>query len=261
MPAGHVVTGQVLGPDGAPCVGARVSLYGAERERVTDDAGRFRLTKVAQRGWGMITVKAPGCVTARKQLRPGMTNVTVHLKRSARIEGRVLGPGGTPRADVLVRLMPRLRLRNAPRGRRMNLREVLATRTDDRGRYHFDGLPAGVTTIVAVPAADSLAPAACALEVLAGAVAQAPDLRVRRGVCVEGRVVDLEQRPVVGALVLISSMVSSAVAVTDAGGNFVLTGRTEDFNETISVTRAGYAPGHAYRRAQQTAPLRIRLRR
>ena len=73
--------------------------------------------------------------------------------------------------------------------------------------------------------------------------------------------IDTEQRPVAGALVLISSPVSSAVALTDAEGNFVLTGRTQDFNETISVTRAGYAPGRAYRRAQQTAPLRIRLRR
>ncbi len=157
--------------------------------------------------------------------------------------------------------MPRLRLRNAPRGRRMDAREALATRTNDLGRYHFDGLPAGVTTIVAVSEADSLAPAAGALKVLAGAVVEAPDLRLRPGVSVEGRVVDIEQRSVAGALVLISSMVSSAVAVTDAGGNFVLTGRTEDFNETISVTRAGYAPGRAYRRAQQTAPLRIRLRR
>ena len=64
-----------------------------------------------------------------------------------------------------------------------------------------------------------------------------------------------------GALVLISSRVSSAVAVTDAGGYLVLRGRIQDFNETISVTRAGYAPGRAYRRAQQTTPLRIRLRR
>ena len=112
-----------------------------------------------------------------------------------------------------------------------------------------------------MPEEDSLAPAAGALEVLAGAVVEAPDLRLRPGVSVEGRVVDIEQRPVAGALVLISSRVSSAVAVTDAGGNFVLTGRTEDINETISVTHAGYAPGRAYRRVLQPAPLRIRLRR
>ena len=69
------------------------------------------------------------------------------------------------------------------------------------------------------------------------------------------------ETPVAGALVLISSPVSSAVAVTDASGNFVLTGRTEDFHEAISVTRTGYAPGHGYRRERNAAPLRIRLRR
>ncbi len=134
------VRGSVIGPDGTPVAGARVAAPG-DGDR-TDDAGRFRLSSV-RGGHVELTASANGFTDAAAavEVAPGgeLHGVVLALGAGGRIEGVVEEAAGAPVA-----------------GRRVELFSGGATRTDDAGRFVFEGLSAGSYTLFARPTATEI---------------------------------------------------------------------------------------------------------
>ena len=121
----------------------------------------------------------------------------------------------------------------------MDYRQVRATRTDAAGRYVFDDLPPGATSVIAMSEDPTLALSAVRVVVPAAeGTVGAPDLKLSPGRVVEGEVLDPAGRPVAGAVVQVVSLVRSSVTLTNARGRFALPGRP-DFDEEIVVSRPG----------------------
>ncbi len=114
------------------------------------------------------------------------------------VTGKVTGAGGKPVADATVRAMPMPPRAGATsvRGARQDVPRAAVTKTDNEGAFRLEGLTTG-PFMVRVEAR-GFAPA-LAQDVPAGA---ALNLRLKPGVVVAGRVVDLTtQRPVANASV------------------------------------------------------------
>src|SRR6185295_15582940 len=84
-----------------------------------------------------IRVRAPGYVASEDAVvntaLPTIDEVVVRLERSARIEGRVLLPDGSPAADAWVAARADAGLRES--------RFERTTSTDAKGTFVLDGLP------------------------------------------------------------------------------------------------------------------------
>ncbi len=121
--AGGRVTGLVLGPDGQPMPGARVSLAAADgfasfswrRERVlregteVDERGRFTLTGLPEKGRYRVLAAAEGYAMARsKAVRPG-ADLRLQLDPTRDFHGRVVDAGGRAVAGASVVLEPMVR--------------------------------------------------------------------------------------------------------------------------------------------------------
>ncbi|MBL7009015.1 MAG: carboxypeptidase regulatory-like domain-containing protein [Planctomycetes bacterium] len=97
--------GRVLDPAGQPVVGAKV-LYARWTSQMaeTDAAGWFRIEGLDPKRMGSaLTVYAPGFAlggTVPKAVDGRVLQVEIALEAELRIQGRVLGKGGTPRAGV-----------------------------------------------------------------------------------------------------------------------------------------------------------------
>lgn len=109
MRAGSVVEGVVLGPDGAPLGGVRVSGQGASQAAPTAADGKFRLEGVtpgpAVRVWcskdGYTSAtNSPVAVVADQPT----TNVTLRMMVQARVRGTVTTASGAPLSDARVLL-------------------------------------------------------------------------------------------------------------------------------------------------------------
>jgi protocatechuate 3,4-dioxygenase beta subunit len=117
--AGAVVTGRVLGPDGAPVPGADVRTVQTSREEAgfsfrmggsarTDGEGRYRLESIEE-GRRSIAASHPDFQRAVKDLdvRAGENRLDLQLDRGFPVTGRVVDSGGRPVADARVRLSSR----------------------------------------------------------------------------------------------------------------------------------------------------------
>jgi len=156
-----VVTGQVLGPEGAPLAGVEVDsviLSFTPRTKrtplaVTDREGRYRALISAgpyraQRQLRLFGRKA-GLAPGRSEpirIRPGETveNVIIRLDRGGGVEGRVRRDDGRPFKSAHVNLMP-----NAPSSP-IHLPALGQSRskTDAEGRYAFTDVPAGTYRVI-----------------------------------------------------------------------------------------------------------------
>ncbi len=109
MKAGSVVEGVVLGPDGAPLAGARVSGQGAPQTPPTAADGKFRLEGVSPgptvRIWcskdGYTSATNPPVVVVAAE---PTTNVTLRMMTQARVRGTVTTASGAPLSDARVLL-------------------------------------------------------------------------------------------------------------------------------------------------------------
>jgi len=228
LPLEATVIGRVLGPEGAPVVGARVRGFARHTVQTAAD-GTFRLPAGSGRA---LTVSA---------VAPGLGRAEVVVAD--------LAPGGT--ASVELRLPHAVRLSGFVRddlGRPIEGAEVLVwqldaeTRTDAAGRYTLDHLAVEVPdeALTVRAAAPGFVTQLASLTFAGGAREFALDLELPRGVEVRGQVAGPGGRPVVGALVQVG-LGSSATCLTDDSGRFavggVAPGRTE-----VSVTKRGFAP-------------------
>ena len=114
-----VVTGKIVGPDGNPVSGARVFVNAffsgakpASGPLISDTGGAFSLdippipdTKEKNPKVALVVVAAPGFGLAQTflTLQPGDSN-TVHLEKSATLQGKVVDTAGKPVAGAQIRL-------------------------------------------------------------------------------------------------------------------------------------------------------------
>ncbi len=259
-PAGAVADGTVTDAAGTPIEGAHVVVATRPSRRTggnadtlllarTDAKGTWRIAGIPSGVFLGLSVAADGFVPAtgidaRRGIAPRETlTFTTLLGRAAAAEGRVLDSGGEALAGVRVSI------------------EARETRTDASGRWRLDGLEAGPGELRVhaaghylehSPAETSWGPGGGVwVNLEAGATAAAPAMVLRRGVRVEGKVLDEEGKPVAGAAVIASSHEAgigwlghgrqAVVASSTADGAYVLEGLVPGDGWTISA----YAPGRA----------------
>jgi protocatechuate 3,4-dioxygenase beta subunit len=263
-PSGATAGGTVTDPAGAPIPGAHVVVatrQGKANETgadslllaTTDAKGSWRLVGLPPGVFLGLSVAADGFVAAtgidarrRVAAKDALAFVTV-LGRTGGAEGRVLGPDGRAFPGVQVWI------------------EERATGTDASGRWRLDGLEAGPKEVRVRAAGYYLenSPAATGwdpgggswVNVRAGALTTAPDISLRRGVRVEGQVVDEGGKPVAGATVFAWSgraglgrwehRREAAVSTSAADGTFVLDGLVPGDDWALSVRTAGSASDDA----------------
>lgn len=200
LEAGGVIEGVVRDSSGAPVEGARVDTEPNDRvpawlpgagtvTATTDRNGRFRLTGLDRRPHALVaTARGYGTARQRGVLTGGRAEL--FLVPGAGVNGVVVDAEGRPLADVVVRLEAQQHMAWLPS----------ACATDARGGFAFDGLAPGSYALVARHPEHGLA-FSPGIEVGAeGDVRR--DVILLPGVAVTGRLVDPEEMPVSGRVVV-----------------------------------------------------------
>jgi len=147
------ITGRVIGPDGQPAPGVRISAHRigdrawSRPSAASDVDGNFKLTGLAPGAYAIFAY-APGYVAAELPSENAIhrigENVTINLVKGGVITGRVTDETGEPIVGVSV-LSHRLR---DPESKIADLlfdmQSVTNGMSDDRGIYRIYGLPPGV---------------------------------------------------------------------------------------------------------------------
>ena len=150
----HHLRGLVVdaaGDRNAPVAGATVSAFGElivpeQYEGRTDERGRFDLTVLVNPSF-LYARNAEASRAAWAPLKPGKGLALIRLGPAVRLVGRVVDSAGKPRSGwkvgIWMHVSPEWNGRN---------RLQLQTRTDQDGRYAFEGIVPGTTCEVMAPA-------------------------------------------------------------------------------------------------------------
>ena len=258
---GDTVAGRIVGRDGAPVAGARVSaaasLVGpgghqtgwSAGHAVTSDDGRFAITGLRRDTVHTLVVVAPDHGRALLDFDPhpaGPATIDlgdVRLPAPLAIEGVVLDAGGAPLARVDVEL----RGANRDRGRRRSgaapgweYGNVENRRTDDLGRFRFPDLAPGDYAIVAAPREPTSR--ATPVELDDADVLDAV-VRLAAGRSITVTVLDPDGAPVAGAVVRLMALPAGVRGQTDEAGRCTLV--TSPTSEVSARAWGGDAPKDA----------------
>ena len=203
---GERLDGTVVDAQGRPIVGARVQgfafelAWGADREEPwrasTARDGRFALGGLGRGVLSSLRVEKAGYtpVTLAGLEVPAAEPLRVVLDATATVRGRILDQAGAPVAHAAVALVHGARSAEGLRG------AAQTTTSDRRGRYEIAGAGLGPLTIQ-VSVAGALTSERGGFAVRAGEVLEIPDLVLRRGAVVAGRVVTAAGEPAAGSQV------------------------------------------------------------
>ncbi len=248
---GAAVSGVVHDDQGAPIVGAAVSVLGEgldPRQTTSDGSGAFRLEDLAKGRSLMLAANAPGFAFSSRSITPPADGVTIVLGKSATIRGRVVDAAtGTPVTAFMVGASPAARGRG-PGGGGFRGGPSEAQYADD-GTFEISVAP-GTWDIRAT--ADGYRPADVSnVELEAGAEKEGVELSLKRGGGLAGHVVDLHGNPVAGANVACCDAGarsggpggggSGPSATSDGDGHFQLDG-LPDGHVTLTVTDGDFVP-------------------
>jgi RNA polymerase sigma factor (sigma-70 family) len=241
-PGAQVLGQVVMDSTGKPVAGARVRAVPVERNGYrrpgveSDAAGFFTLPSVAAGQW-RIEARNGGLVgsTAAVRVIPGfaINGLEVRVARGFSMAGRVVGVNGKGRADILVsaELTASDRLPGPSN-------EGAGVATDADGKFHIEGLAAGVYQLTAQPRGDGPRTYGAATIVDRDVVGVL--LTLPAPVIVQGLVLDEAGQPVANAKVTAAmredraagsagpgDLSRGSVATTDAAGRFAFGGVEE----------------------------------
>jgi protocatechuate 3,4-dioxygenase beta subunit len=247
---GAVLEGVVRDARGRPVAGARVEARTggrlgamlaepeAGRVRVTTDAGgAFKLEGLAVAAC-TVTASAPGLGGARRSATPG-TKLELYLTPGASVRGTVRGPDRRPLAGASVLVEPAMFGGSGA--------TTSVERTDNAGRFEAFGLaPPGAWHVIAFHT--DFAPTVMPVTLQANAEARL-DLALGPAARARGRLVDADQRPLRGTLVLQEldgevvrpSLGELLRAESDEQGRFTIE-RLPRAPLALGVTARSYAP-------------------
>lgn len=231
---GSTVAGLVVGGDGEPVAGARVTAEAADagpgsapaswrQSAVTDEEGRFEITDIAG-GKLWLQAQARGLLPGEKvpvEVPSGgvLDNVRLTLEAGATVLGRVRSPDGEPVAGARIEVLAGDR----SFGRRSFLSRS-DTATDGDGRYRLEGVPTGPQSLAATQ--QDYARAVRDLDVRPGE--NRLDFELAAGWEVAGRVIDAAGAPVPGSAVTLRPAEGSRQETTSGpDGAFAFQGVAE----------------------------------
>ncbi len=168
----------------------------------TDDQGLFALPGSAAEGWAF-EVHAPGylprrlAVSARELTRGRLPSIA--LEPAARVAGRVLGPGGQPLSGVAIEAIAETALATRPFSPAEPVSDRAASGRD--GAFELVGLRAASRYELRARKAGYLPAVLLATTALPRGRAPAVEMRLDPAKAAVGRIVDLDERSLEGALV------------------------------------------------------------
>jgi protocatechuate 3,4-dioxygenase beta subunit len=277
---GIVISGRVIGPDGEPVAGARVSAHVAfseprEEETRTDESGAFRLTglqEYASRAGNRIRVAADGFAPAAHRvlgLKAGdeKHGVEIRLAKGAALTGRVTDEHGSPVSEA------RVLLRSPPL-------PWFERYTDSAGRFAFTNVTPGTYDLHLVDRGfmqrhrfSSRQPTCVRGLILSSGDRRHEEIILRAGAVVAGRVTDTDGRPVPGAVVKAefpfevlqkggTARFARRTTLTGEDGSFSIGGLLENAPEyLVWANRAGYRGARSRRVGAGTRGLSLTLTR
>jgi hypothetical protein len=242
---GRTVSGRVVDVAGKPVAGAVVRLSAAEplvpldEVARTDAAGAFRFEGLLEGGYGVEALGAGGARAARPLVVAGSApgRVELALEPGGTLEGTVTAAGGAPAAGARVRL-------DVVAGPDTGAPARLAL-ADERGRFRFEGVPAGQVTLAAVHA---LGAARSAAQPVGPGQQASVALTLEAPAAVEGRVVGADGKPVAGVPVVAVAEeqgVTPAVALSGADGRYRLAPLAAGAQRVVLVAGGRWRPGFA----------------
>ncbi len=266
-----VINGQTGRPE--PGVSIRLSM-GLSRQGATDAEGRFRVTDI-ERELVMLRleVEKPGFVPLQVMWDNARAEVPVEIPREYTIKiepGSVIGgivqdAQGQPVAGARIRLSVPITGGQRAGEPRVNLMNH-STNTDADGRWRFDTLPAELSSVsITVDHPDYLAetvqfrPGSQSTRELAQLKSKSALVVLRKGLTLEGRVINSEGNPVAKAEVALSRAFRQGTATTDDEGRFELDRVRPGSNEVV-IRAKGYVPALQHvEAAVGMAPVEFRL--
>jgi large repetitive protein len=267
LSSGASVSGVVHDDQGAPIVGATVTLLGEGAEpspTATDGTGAFRVSNLAKGRPLMLAAAAPGFAFSSRSVTPPADGVTIVLGKTGTIRGRVVDGGtGTPIAAFSVGATP------AARGRRgfgggggagggaagFGGGAPAQAQYAEDGSFELSVAP-GSWDVRAV--ADGYRAADVSnIDLDAGETKEGVEISLKKGGGLTGHVLDNHGSPVSGASVACCSAggggngggpggglgagATGPTATTDGDGHFQLDG-LPDGHVILSVTSTDYVP-------------------
>ncbi|WP_165071185.1 M56 family metallopeptidase [Paludisphaera rhizosphaerae] len=166
----------------------------------TDDEGRIHLTGLGRGVWASLNLDDPryflDLAFAKADAPEGTKRIEVKLKSSLRISGRITGgDDGQPIPDAIVHLITRVNAAGAARGG--------TARTDAQGPYEVSLPPksSNLEITISPPPGSPYLTRHEEFPKVPDAMSQTFDLMIPRGVLIEGRVRDRDDRPIADATV------------------------------------------------------------
>ncbi|MCU0862488.1 MAG: sigma-70 family RNA polymerase sigma factor [Planctomycetes bacterium] len=255
---GCTLLGSVVDPQGGPAAGARVAVAiddtvqtrWSELLLTTDAQGRFRVDELPA-GERFVVASLPEFAPAIVRVTTSTDEpetVALQLRTGVTLTGRVTNADGEPIVDTIVTASAG----RAVVGMRSPWGDHRLTRTDTDGRYRLPAIVPGEITARMQGTPELLRELAAADgEVLVWDVTREPE-RV-----ITGRIVDSEDRPLVGWTVHATSLADQFLPVprdTDTAGRFRITGLRDD---SYRLVVAAPVVGEAYLSAAAKVPRAI----
>ena len=227
--ANFTLQGTVVDENAAPIPDVAVVLSGSQStSTVTDSQGNFRFLDLPTSGTYTAAVSKPHysfASSSQTVVRPSndvVLNFNGLVDRHS-ISGQITRPNGAPVSEVTVQL------------------DGTATaQTDANGYYSFSGLAANQDyTVVPFSTEFEFTPATRTLQALSAN--QTADFSANRTiVTIAGTVVDENANPVSGATINLTGS-QTAVAVTDAQGDFQFAGLAANGNYNVTASKQHYS--------------------
>ena len=222
-PASTLVTGKVVGPDGAPVPHAQIAVESRSQAPSpihigveSNEAGLFQVQEGVNAEGARLRARSGDLATrAAVNVMPNSKDVVIHLEKNvlSSITGRVVDGNGNPQSDIQISL--------TVMGDRYGSSQLVGL-SDDKGQYRIDNLYPDIKCNVEAQGDGYGHAATKQIRLKPGAVVKVKDLVLRkRDTFIAGTVIGDDGNPVAGLKLTLRSQLSGVLIVnTDTEGKF-----------------------------------------